>query len=124
MTVNCSCYRVSSYAVLAESAAEGLQVLAPVLPDNIVLYASIASLIILFTAAVAFSLLYGLATNTNSIHRFIVVSLFIAQLLFIIAAKYHHLIVKTDFAKRAAKTGGRDPLPEMLEPADLVMSVF
>ena len=98
MRVNCSCYRVSSYAVLAESAAEGLQVLAPVLPDNIVLYASLASLIILFTAAVAFSLLYGLATNTNSIHRFIVVSLFIAQLLFIIAAKYHHLIVKTDFA--------------------------
>ena len=95
--VNCTCYRVSTYAVLTESAAAGLQVLTPVITDNIVFYSTIASLIILLSSAVAFSILYGLPTNTNSIHRFIVLSLFAAQLLFVIAAKYHHEIVKIDF---------------------------
>merc|ERR1719330_1013750 len=97
LEVNCTCYRVGTYAVLTESAAAGLQPI-PVISDNIVFYATIASLIILLSAAVAFSVLYGLPTNTNSIHRFIVVSLFVAQLLFVVAAKYHHLIVKIDFA--------------------------
>merc|ERR1719225_1547838 len=48
--------------------------------------------------SLSFTVLYGLATNTNSIHRFIVVCLFTAQLLFIIAAQSHHLIIKADFA--------------------------
>ena len=96
--VNCTCYRVSTYAVLTESAAAGLQVLTPVITDNVVFYATIASLIILLSAIVAFSVLYGLPTNTNSIHRFIVLTLFAAQLLFVVAAKYHHEIVKIDFA--------------------------
>ena len=98
VTVNCSCYRVSSYAVLTETAASGVQVLSPLISDNIVFYAAIASLLLLLVAALAFSLLYGLPTNTNSIHRYIVLCLFTAQLLFIIAAKYHHVIVKADFA--------------------------
>merc|ERR1712088_735382 len=96
--VNCTCHRISTYAVLTESAAAGLQVLTPVITDNVVFYATIASLIILLSAIVAFSVLYGLPTNTNSIHRFIVLTLFAAQLLFVIAAKYHHEIVKIDFA--------------------------
>ena len=98
LAVNCTCYHVSSYAVLSESAAEGLEIMSPVNTDSIVLYCTVASLVILATAALAFSVLYGLGTNTNSIHRFIVVCLFIAQLLFIIAAQYHHLIIKADFA--------------------------
>ena len=57
-----------------------------------------ASLVILAVCFLAFSLLYGLSTNTNSIHRFIVTSLFIAQFLFIIAAQYHYRIAQYDFA--------------------------
>ena len=98
LNINCTCYRVSAYAVLSESAAEGLEIMSPVNSDSVVLYCTIASLVILFMGALAFSVLYGLATNTNSIHRFIVVCLFIAQLLFIIAVQYHHLIIKTEFA--------------------------
>ena len=101
ITVNCTCYRISSYAVLSETAAEGLVVSNPLQTEDVVLYATIASLIILFITALGFSILYGLPTNTNNIHRFIVLSLFISQLLFIIEAKYHHLIVKVDFACKA-----------------------
>ena len=98
LAVNCTCYHVSTYAVLAESAAAGLEVMSPVNTDSLVLYSTVASLVILAAAALAFSLLYGLATNTNSIHRFIVLCLFTAQLLFLVAAQYHHLIIKADFA--------------------------
>jgi cadherin EGF LAG seven-pass G-type receptor 1 len=98
MSINCTCYRLSTYAVLTESVAAGLEVMTQVESDDVVLYATIATLILLLGAGLAFSILYGLPTNTNSIHRFIVASLFIAQLLFIIEAKCHHLIVKVDFA--------------------------
>merc|ERR1719266_1670193 len=98
LAVNCTCYHVSAYAVLSESAAEGLEIMSPVNTDPLVLYSTVASLVILAAAALAFSLLYGLATNTNSIHRFIVLCLFTAQLLFLVAAQYHHLIIKADFA--------------------------
>lgn len=96
ITVNCTCYKISSYVVLSESAAEGLVVANPLPSENIVLYATIASLIILLICGVCFSSLYGLPTNSNSIHRFIVLSLFLAQILFIIEAKFHHIIVKVD----------------------------
>ena len=98
MSINCTCYRLSTYAVMTESVAAGLEVMTQVESDDVVLYATIATLILLLGSGLAFSILYGLPTNTNSIHRFIVVSLFIAQLLFIIEAKCHHLIVKVDFA--------------------------
>ena len=96
--INCTCTRVSSYAILSESAAEGVVSMSPINTDIKVLYTTIASLVILCTCALAFSVLYGLATNTNSIHRFIVVCLFIAELLFIIASQYHHRIIEADFA--------------------------
>ena len=69
LAVNCTCYHVSAYAVLSESAAEGLEIMSPVNTDPLVLYSTVASLVILAAAALAFSVLYGLATNTNSIHR-------------------------------------------------------
>ena len=99
--VNCTCHRISTYAVLSETAAEGLVISDPLETEDMVLYSTIASLVILFVCALAFSLLYGLPTNSNSIHRFIVISLFIAQLLFIVEAKFHHIIVTIDFACRA-----------------------
>merc|ERR1712127_585894 len=98
ITVNCTCSRISTYAVLVESAASGLQILKPVIKDDMVFYATIASLVVLLASVIAFSILYGLPTNTNSIHRFIVLTLFAAQLLFVISAKYHHVIVKYDYA--------------------------
>ena len=99
--VNCTCHRVSTYAVLSETAAEGLVVSEPLETDPMVVYSTIVSLVLLAAAALAFSLLYGLQTNSNSIHRFIVLSLFMAQLLFIVEAKFHHIIVTIDFACRA-----------------------
>ena len=98
ISVNCTCYRVSTHAVLTETAASGSLISNPLETEDMVLYSTIVSLVILAVTAVLFSLLYGLPTNTNSIHRFIVVSLFCAQLLFILEAKYHHLVVQMEFA--------------------------
>ncbi len=101
ISVNCTCYSLSSYAVLSETVAQGLVISKPLETDNYVIYSVIVSLALLLISFIAFSALYGLPTNTNSIHRFIVVSLFIAQLLFIIETKYHHLIINVGFACNA-----------------------
>ena len=98
VSINCTCYSVSTYAVLLETAAAGVEIGSHNSTDIIVLYSAVASLVILAVCFLAFSLLYGLSTNTNSIHRFIVTSLFIAQFLFIIAAQYHYRIAQYDFA--------------------------
>ena len=61
-----------------------MEIISPVNTDKIVFYRSVASLVILAVCIIDFSLLCELATNSNSIHRWIVSCLFIAQMLFII----------------------------------------
>ena len=71
----------------------------PGLAEDIITYIGlVASVIFLGAAFTCLSVIHGLQTNSNSIHRNFIICLFLAQLLFLLALKlrgtvHHHEVI-------------------------------
>ncbi|RXG51616.1 Protocadherin-like wing polarity protein stan [Armadillidium vulgare] len=86
--VNCTCDHLSSFAFLAK----------PSVAEDVTTYTGlILSLVLLMVSFIAFCLLKGAPTNSNTIHKNITASLFIVQILFLVALKKRYYLISQEF---------------------------
>ncbi|KAG8198293.1 hypothetical protein JTE90_021547 [Oedothorax gibbosus] len=95
--VNCSCNHLSSFTILMERSHNEF-VPSETLVQNVVSYfAIVVSLVLLGLTFIVFSILKGSQTNSNTIHIFLVLTIFAAELIFLIALKSRHTLVFQQF---------------------------
>jgi cadherin EGF LAG seven-pass G-type receptor 1 len=101
--INCSCDRAIGIAVLMDVAANEYY-LQESLAQVIASYTGvIISLILLATTLFLLSVIRGLETNSNSIHRNLVLCLFLAELIFLIALRIRGLLVQKEVTNEMIK---------------------
>ncbi|XP_076066701.1 protocadherin-like wing polarity protein stan isoform X3 [Oratosquilla oratoria] len=95
--INCTCNHLSSFAVILNH-AEAEFLAEPSVAEDVTTYTGlILSLLLLLASFVAFSVLRGAATNSNTIHKNMTACLFLAQLLFLFALKARQILVQQEF---------------------------
>ena len=93
--VNCTCPSAGPVAVVMNR-EELMALTEPSLAEDVVTYVGLVASVVFLTAAfVCLSIIRGLQTNSNSIHRNFVICLLLAQLVFLLALKlrsavHHH----------------------------------
>ncbi|CAL8121926.1 unnamed protein product [Orchesella dallaii] len=107
MTVNCTCWHLSTFAVLLED-SEIQDVPRPSIVEDIVTYVAFSmTLLLIFIALVGLGLLRGPipATITNTIHKHLLLSIFGAVLFYFVAIKLRIILVQNDSICRVIAIG-------------------
>ncbi|KAB7505845.1 Cadherin EGF LAG seven-pass G-type receptor 1 [Armadillidium nasatum] len=95
--VNCTCDHLSSFAVIVND-IEAEFLAKPSVAEDVTTYTGlILSLVLLMISFIAFCLLKGAPTNSNTIHKNITASLFIVQILFLVALKKRYYLISQEF---------------------------
>lgn len=95
--VNCSCIKLSTFAVLTDVLALEY-VPEPSLLEDVASYtAFIMALPVLFITMLILSLIRGGGTNSNNIHKNLVFCVFMSELLYLIALKGRSSLVGNEF---------------------------
>lgn len=107
MTVNCTCWHLSTYALLIEN-NEINDVPRPALLEDIITYVAFTlALLLIFGALIALGLLKGPvpATITNTIHKHLLLCIFSALLLYLLGLKLRIPLVQNDIMCRSVAIG-------------------
>ncbi|XP_064085068.1 protocadherin-like wing polarity protein stan isoform X1 [Macrobrachium nipponense] len=103
--INCTCNHLSSFAVILND-AEAEFLAEPSIAEDVTTYTGlILSLVLLLLAFIAFCLLRGAQTNSNTIHKNLTACLFLVQLLFLTALKLRHFLVQQEFPCKLVAIG-------------------
>ncbi|XP_063598702.1 protocadherin-like wing polarity protein stan [Penaeus indicus] len=103
--INCTCDHLSSFAVILND-AEAEFLAEPSIAEDVTTYTGlILSLVLLLLAFIAFCLLRGAQTNSNTIHKNLTACIFIVQLLFLAALKIRHILVQQEFPCKMVAIG-------------------
>ncbi|KAG7177210.1 Cadherin EGF LAG seven-pass G-type receptor 3-like [Homarus americanus] len=103
--INCTCNHLSSFAVILND-AEAEFMAEPSIAEDVTTYTGLVlSLVLLLMAFIAFCLLRGAQTNSNTIHKNLTVCLFLVQLLFLAALKIRHILVQQEFPCKLVAIG-------------------
>ncbi|XP_045101942.1 protocadherin-like wing polarity protein stan isoform X7 [Portunus trituberculatus] len=103
--INCTCNHLSSFAVILND-AEAEFLAEPSIAEDVTTYTGLVlTLVLLLLAFVAFCLLRGAQTNSNTIHKNLTASLFVVQLLFLAALKIRHFLVQEEFPCKLVAIG-------------------
>ncbi|KAK4300812.1 hypothetical protein Pmani_027014 [Petrolisthes manimaculis] len=95
--INCTCNHLSSFAVILND-AEAEFLAEPSIAEDVTTYTGlILTLVLLLMAFIAFCLLRGAQTNSNTIHKNLTACLFLVQLLFLTTLKMRPFIVQQEF---------------------------
>ena len=94
--VNCSCIKLSTFAVLTD-VLELEYVPEPSMLENVTSYtAFVVALPLLLTTILILALIRGGETNSNSIHKNLVLCVFLSELLYLVALKARHALVNNE----------------------------
>lgn len=97
LTVNCSCIKLSTFAVLTDL-LDLEYVPEPSLLEDVTSYtAFIVALPLLFTTILILGLIRGGGTNSNSIHKNLVLCVFFSEMLYLIALKARNALIGNEF---------------------------
>ncbi|CAL4108899.1 unnamed protein product [Meganyctiphanes norvegica] len=103
--INCTCNHLSSFAVILND-AEAEFLAEPSIAEDVTTYTGlISSLVLLLVAFIAFCVLRGAQTNSNTIHKNLTACLFLVQLLFLTALKIRMMLVQQEFACKMVAIG-------------------
>ncbi|XP_066994105.2 protocadherin-like wing polarity protein stan [Anabrus simplex] len=95
--INCTCNHLSTFAVLVD--VVDLQYIPePTFPEDLSTYIGFClALPLLLSALLILALLRGVETNSNSIHKNLVLCIFLAELVFFVALKTRRTLVQQEF---------------------------
>ncbi|XP_016844332.1 protocadherin-like wing polarity protein stan isoform X2 [Nasonia vitripennis] len=97
MMVNCSCIKLSTFAVLTD-VLDLEYVPEPSLLEDVTSYSAfIVALPLLLTTILILALIRGGETNSNSIHKNLVLCVFFSELLYLVALKARHALIGNEF---------------------------
>ncbi|XP_069162090.1 protocadherin-like wing polarity protein stan isoform X3 [Procambarus clarkii] len=103
--INCTCNHLSSFAVILND-AEAEFLAEPSIAEDVTTYTGLVlSLVLLLMAFIAFCMLRGAQTNSNTIHKNLTACLFLVQLLFLAALKIRHILVQQEFPCKLVAIG-------------------
>ncbi|XP_024946918.1 protocadherin-like wing polarity protein stan isoform X2 [Cephus cinctus] len=103
--VNCSCLQLATFAVLTD-VLDLEYVPEPSLLEDVTSYSAfVLALPLLLSALLILALIRGGCTNSNSIHKNLVLCVFVAELLYLIALKARNPLVSNEFPCKLTAIG-------------------
>lgn len=96
--VNCTCDRIGAFGVLMDMTASKIYFEESLLLNISTLAGTSISLIILLVTLIIFSVIRGVQTNSNSIHRNIVICMFFTQIFYTIAMELRNSLSQKGFS--------------------------
>ncbi|KAK7789529.1 hypothetical protein R5R35_000833 [Gryllus longicercus] len=95
--INCTCYHLSTFAVLID-VIDLEYIPEPTFLEDILTWTGFClALPLLLAALLILAALRGVATNSNSIHKNLVLCIFLAELVFFVALKLRRTLVQQEF---------------------------
>lgn len=103
--VNCSCFQLSTFAILTD-VLDPEYVPEPSLLEDVTSYSAfMLALPLLLSALLILALIRGGGTNSNSIHKNLVMCVFFAEVLYLIALKARSPLVSNEFPCKLTAIG-------------------
>ncbi|XP_012235255.2 protocadherin-like wing polarity protein stan [Linepithema humile] len=103
--VNCSCMKLSTFAILTD-VLDLEYVPEPSLLEDVTSYSAfMLALPLLLTALLILALIRGGSTNSNSIHKNLVLCVFVAEILYLIALKARNPLISNEFPCKLTAIG-------------------
>lgn len=96
--INCTCDRIASYGVLMDMTASKIYFEESILLSMVNISFTCVSLSVLLLTLIILSIIRGVQTNSNSIHRNIVLSLLLSQLLYAFSMALRNNLTQNGFS--------------------------